>query len=334
MKTKGLIIEATCEQIIHNLQIEVEETQGRTLFQRTKSLASNMQFSCPFHSDGQERKPSCGMSREPSYSGSKIVEAGTVHCFTCNYTGDLQKFISDVFGRSDGGLYGNQWLKKHFLGLEEVIRQTPDFGFDKRKTGAKKVQEKQYKPISERELNRYRFYHDYMYERGLTNEIIEQFDVGYDEETDSITFPVHDQYGNAIFINRRGTKGKFHKYGEDDPKTEFIYGLYELYESDWTIEPVYVTESIINCLTLWVNGYYAISTMGLGGGAQYDILANSRIKNLIVAYDPDEAGQRGADRMVKILKNKMLVKKLRYPRYMYEEELDINDERQNLKNFL
>ena len=100
MKLNGLYLDATPEQIIQKLTFELEEEQGRFLFRRTKSLGSNMQFSCPFHGDGMERHPSCGMSRDVSYSGSRIIEAGTVHCFTCGYTAKLNEFVSDLFNMS------------------------------------------------------------------------------------------------------------------------------------------------------------------------------------------------------------------------------------------
>lgn len=330
MKVKNLTFDATCEQIINELKMEVLEQQGRSLFARTKSLSSNMQFSCPFHNNGQEKKPSCGMRRETEVNGNVVIESGTVHCFTCGYTAGLDKFVSDVFGRTDNGKYGNQWLKRHYLGIEEVVREAPNFNFNRRKSGKKEREHKRYNYISENELQRYRYYHDYMFKRGLNESTIETYDVGFDAKENSITFPVRDLDGRTVFINRRGVVGKFHKYGEDDPKTDFVYGMYELYNSDWDGEPVFITESIINCLTLAQNGFYAVSTMGLGGGMQYDILKGCKAKRFIVAYDPDNPGRNATKNMIAQLKDKKLVTALKYPRYMYEQGLDINDVKDNL----
>ena len=68
MKVNGLYIDATCEQIIQQLTFELERDYGRTLFRRTKSLGSNMQFSCPFHKMGGSPYRGHGMDRRIAYS--------------------------------------------------------------------------------------------------------------------------------------------------------------------------------------------------------------------------------------------------------------------------
>ena len=175
MKVNGLQIDATPEQIVQKLSQQLED-EGTFIFRRTKSLGNNFQFSCPFHAGGTERHPSCGMSRNASYSGSKVTEAGTVHCFTCGYTAGLTEFVSNVLGRQDGGFYGNQWLKRNFGTASEIVREGINREAFSRNRKAKKVQ---YSTIPEEELDKYRFIHPYMYERKLTDELIEMFDIGY-----------------------------------------------------------------------------------------------------------------------------------------------------------
>lgn len=43
------------------------------LFDKIKELPEDIMVSCPFHKDGQEKKPSCGIRKSD----------GWVHCFTC-----------------------------------------------------------------------------------------------------------------------------------------------------------------------------------------------------------------------------------------------------------
>ena len=43
------------------------------LFNTIKDLSEDLMVSCPFHKEGQERKPSCGIRKED----------GWLHCFTC-----------------------------------------------------------------------------------------------------------------------------------------------------------------------------------------------------------------------------------------------------------
>lgn len=327
MRVNGIEIDTTPEQIIARLQIEREEESGETLFRRTKSLGANLQFSCPFHAGGMERKPSCGMSREITYGGGKAYEAGMVHCFTCGYTSPLPKFISDVLGRVDGGFFGNQWLKKNFVASEVVTRPKLDLNFNRNET----LKEVRYEAVAESELDKFRWVHPYMYERKLTDELIEMFDVGYDKLNDSLTFPVRDKDGRTIFINRRSVSTKFHKYGENDPKTEFLYGSYELdkYPEWFTDEnyegKLYVVESIINCLTLWSLGIPAVSLMGVGGGNQIELLRKRPERLIVLALDPDKAGQEAQERIHSELSTGKVVAFLRYPEEFYDNDWDIND---------
>lgn len=63
-----------------------------------------------------------------------------------------------------------------------------------------------------------------MYKRGLTDELIELYDVGYDPKfklkSDSnpfscITFPVRDVNGKTLFIARRAIDFKLYHYPEN-----------------------------------------------------------------------------------------------------------------------
>lgn len=322
MKVNGLMINASCEDIIRELTIELEQDYNRFLFRRTKSLGANMQFSCPFHAGGTERHPSCGMSRDVQYSAGKVIEAGTVHCFTCGYTAPLNEFISDVFGRKDGGFYGNQWLKRRFVSSTEQVRPKLDLGF------SKTTNKTEYNYVSEEELDKYRWIHPYMYERKLTDEIIEMFDIGYDKLNDCITMPVRDMQGRTVFFNRRSTGKKFHHYAESDPKTDFLYGAYELnkykdYFSD--LSKVYITESAINCLTLWTLGIPAVALMGVGGGNQFNLIKQLPFRTIVLALDPDTAGTTAAQKIQRRLKNSKVVYFLNYPQECWDNKWDIND---------
>ena len=67
-----------------------------------------------------------------------------------------------------------------------------------------------------------------MYERGLTDEVIEEFDIGYDKDTRCITFPVRDKSGGTLFVARRSVDTKYFNYPKEAEKP--LYGLFELYQ--------------------------------------------------------------------------------------------------------
>ena len=65
---------------------------GNNLFRVFKpSGKDDIMTNCPFHKDGQERKPSFGVSRID----------GKCHCFTCGWAGTIDQMISEVFGHYD-----------------------------------------------------------------------------------------------------------------------------------------------------------------------------------------------------------------------------------------
>ena len=273
--------------------------RGILRFNEFKVGPRNIQFNCPIHSNGQERKPSCGISTTPI----RDTPAGTVHCFTCGYTATLEEMVSHCFGKDDLGNYGREWLIKHFLTVS--IENRKDISLDVSR-GSKSI-EMNY--ISEEELDSYRYYHPYMYQRKLTDEVIEKFDVGYDNHFElkdkdgkvkqvlrCLTFPVRDKNGNTLFIARRSIDVKFFHYpaGVNKP----VYGIYELPDD---AEEVIVCESILNALTCWVYGKYAVALNGLGTEYQYTQLKKLPARKLIIALDPDAAGQRASERLKKEL---------------------------------
>jgi len=173
--------------------------------------------------------------------------------------------------------------------------------------------------VTEEELDKYRFYHDYMYIRKLNDVVIEKFDIGYDNETQCLTFPVRDVQGRTLFIARRGVTGKFFNYPENVDKP--LYGIYELPKD---CKEVIICESIFNALTCWVYGRPAIALMGLGSEKQYEMLNNLNVRSLVLALDPDEQGDRATKKLQRNILHK-IISVFMYPNYMYENKLDIND---------
>lgn len=297
---------------------------GIERFNQFRRSGSNIQFNCPIHNNGQEHKPSCGISTV----SSSTVPAGTVHCFTCGYTASLSEMISNCFGYDDNGVFGERWLAKNFLTLE--VESRPDIILDTSRNSRRSAATAS-KYVPESELASYRYFHDYMYKRKLTDLIIEMFDVGYDahfelknkkNNTSSflrcITFPVRDITGGTLFIARRSVDTKFFHYPEGVDKP--LYGVYELSKYAPEATEVILCESIINALTCWVYGYPAIALNGTGGGIQYDQLRKLNYRKYITALDPDKAGRAGTQRLYRALAPYKLVSSLVVP-----EGKDIND---------
>lgn len=269
-----------------------------------KKSHGNIQVCCPVHKDGRERKPSCGINLD----GSNGTAPGTVHCFTCGYVADFKEFVSDCFGYNDGGAYGKKWLLENFVSVEAEKRKNFKINLGGRCAGRNTAF------ITEQELDKYRYIHPYMYKRHLTDEIIEKFDVGYDEETKCLTFPVWDEQGRCVFVARRSVKTKFFNYPKEVNKPIYALNFIPQY-----ITQVVVCESIINALTCWTWGIPAVALIGTGSFEQYPILQSCHIRKFLLALDPDEAGDKGRARFKKNVKGKMIID-LKIP-----EGFDVND---------
>lgn len=304
-------------QVLNELKAQLE-LNGILRFAEFKVGPRNIQFNCPIHNDGQERKPSCGISTV----NKEEVPAGTVHCFTCGYTASLEQMISDCFGKDDDGAFGKEWLIKNFLTIS--IENRKDIILDLERGNNRKTTSY----VSEEELDSYRYYHPYMYKRRLTDEIIEKFDVGYDDHFElkdkfgkvksvlrCLTFPVRDINGNTLFIARRSVDIKFFHYPEGVDKP--IYGLYELPKD---ANEIIVCESVLNTLTCYTYGKPSVALLGLGTEYQYDQLRKLPCRKIITALDPDGAGYRATERLKKALKGNKLVTS-----YVLPEGKDVND---------
>ena len=296
--------------IIYELK---QQLSYKSLFNQIKDLPEDIMVTCPFHKGGQERKASCGIRKAD----------GWVHCFTCGESCSLQQMISRCFGYNDYGQYGIQWLKNNFLG---EISDKRNIHIDIDRISPKKEASKF---VSEEELDKYRYWHPYMKTRKLTDEVIDLFDVGYDVNTDCLTFPVKDENGNCLFVARRSVKTKFFSYpsGVDKP----IYGLYEIKKVFPNTQEVIICESMINCLTCYCYGKPALALNGTGSDSQLEELCKLPYRRIILALDPDDAGNKGSMRIMKKLRGKKMVSRLLIPvgkdvNDLSKEEFDNLDE--------
>lgn len=278
------------------------KTTGRIIFKDIKDNGDdNLQITCPRHKNGIESRPSCGVLKKEKDGKPE----GTFHCFTCGYTGTIQQVISDLLGANDSGLAGERWLIDNFI--DNVYEGRERLTFDMSRTKPQK-----YKMfISEDELKKYRYYHNYMWQRKLTREVVNLFDVGYDTETRTITFPVNDINGNCVFIARRSVDTKKFLLPKDIDKP--VYGLDKVLKNGQT--EIIVCESVFNALTCYVYGNIpGVALFGTGSSKQYDILRKTPIRHYILAFDGDDAGDRGRNKFIEALKDYAFISYLKLPR--------------------
>lgn len=296
------LLEADLTKILQDLRAYLNDGRFRDI---KHDDGQHVMCTCPFHADGKEQHPSFGIASDDIVKPNKIVPAGMCHCFTCGYTGSLAQMVADCMGadlpRGEEWLihnYGDIWVEKDLNLLPIVLTEQTQY-------------------LDESVLDKYRYFHPYMKERKLTEEVIRKFDVGFDKETNSLTFPVRDIHGNLLFITRRNVSNKTFLIPKLVEKP--VYLLYDIIKDGYTT--AVVCESQINALTAHTWGYPGIALFGTGTQYQYDILSKSGIRNFILCFDGDSAGRKGAERFKEYFKDKpVLIDDIKMPTGM-----DLND---------
>ena len=288
---------------------------------------------CPFHSNGKESKPSCGVLLRDQYKNGNRYKAGMWHCFACGTVLDMKQAVYRIYELKGQPREAANWINEY---LDEFSAEKGDalipsdllgtvidkYAAQSLKMRVRSNSSKSY--ISEEELASYRFTIPYMYERKLTDEIIARYDVGFDanhippgrsKPLPCVTFPVRDIKGNTLFFCRRSVQGKYFNYPEGVTKP--VYGIYELPRD---CKQVIICESVFNALTAAVYGYNAVALLGTGNTYQISQLKQLGVHSFILCLDNDDAGRRGAAKLKKALSDCAIVWTCTVP-----EGKDVND---------
>lgn len=148
---------------------------------------------CPFHSkaDGSEEK-------NPSFAMN--IYSGLWYCHSCHSRGNLYSFLRNVgLPRAD--------IEFYYKGvLEEAERYAP-----KPPNPLDPVQATR-EPLEEGFLGMFDFCPQLLLDEGYPEELLRQFDVGYDEKHQRITFPLRDTKGVLVGLSGRTVNGSFPRY--------------------------------------------------------------------------------------------------------------------------
>jgi DNA primase len=275
---------------------------------------------CPFHSE--------------SKASFKVTpERNIWHCFGCDIGGDVIDLVRYQEGFTEGRRASDRrkaaLLIAEWYGIE-AERPAPASG-RKAKTPAETreaapqveeepVREAEPEAIVERrietpvnpslkfELKNLDADHPYLRERGLTDETIATFGLGYFGGKGTmhgrIVIPIHNEHGELVAYAGRWPGDP----PEDEPKYKLPANfhkslvLYNLHRaSDHTAEGLIVTEGFFSLYELWQRGrknVVAIMGSSMSDEQEKLIVETARQKGgnrarVLIAMDGDEAGRRG-----------------------------------------
>ena len=293
---KNKLIDAPIELILKTLKSEIRTGKLKHI---ESEKNDNIAITCPKHKDGFESHPSCQVFCKKDDIN---VEYGHCHCFTCGWSGNLAELVNACFNENSED-FGADWLIERFGTLFN--------------SNSRFLQEIQLNNIKKKKaflnpaiLKKYEYYNDYLINRGISQNILNTFQVGYDPECKCVTFPVWDHRNNLRLITKRSVYNKSFYIDEDAEKPIYLLNFI----LNWNIDTVLVCESQINALTAWSWGYPAIALIGTGSKEQYEILNKSPIRNYILCLDGDEAGDKGIARFVKNIRKDVFITVKNIPR--------------------
>lgn len=286
-----------------------------------KKAGSTYKACCPFHN---ENTPSFNVNRQK----------GFYHCFGCGASGDAISFLREHDNLSF--VEAIEELAK-IAGLEvprdERLKQVYD------------ESRQYYEAIAKADAQYREALHShptnsgvkkYIAQRGLSDEIIERFGIGYapperdfiggsfqsnllvklvemklvsqkyerpfDLFQNRLMFPIRNMRGKTVGFGGRTLGDDKAKYINSPESRVFhksseIYGLYEASRALRTIERLMVVEGYMDVVSLAQHGIdYAVATLGTATNEENLGQLLKRCQNLVFCFDGDAAGLRAAEK--------------------------------------
>lgn len=302
------------ELILHNRVIdgdvfdiltEIRNASNIEFLKEVGRNGDNIKCTCPFHKGGQENKPSAYVYNKQD---NDKIPFGLLHCFTCGKKASLVEVVEKCLGLSTEA--AEDWLVSKYAS-SYLIEQN---GYDLPEIVLDAPSKKEY--IDESILDQFAFMHPYHFQRGLSEEVIKAFKLGYNKETNSVTFPVWDDKNHLVGITERSVSNKRYHIPAGMDKPVYLLNFIK----QWNITDVIVCESQINALTCWSWGYPAIALFGTGTKSQYELLSRSGIRVFHLALDGDLAGRTGTLKLINNLPDWAIVDVIGIP-----NGKDVND---------
>lgn len=283
---------------------QLRKETGYRYFRQIDNKGNNYRVTCCCHKNGAENRPSANI-----YCGdSPDVEYGFFNCFTCGIKWPLHKVVAHCFDESEE--FGKEWLVERFGDIfVEYEEQLTDISLEPEKELF----------LDEAILENYNYYHPYMWKRGLSQEVVDRFKVGYNPKSNALTFPVWDIKGNLKMVTERSVTSKNFFIPGNVEKPVYLLNFMK---NDPNISAILVTEGQLDALTAQSWGYACVATMGSPSDKQIATINKSGIRHIIAAFDNDYYGKQFAKKLQQKLKPDILFDEFDWSNFKVK---DIND---------
>lgn len=228
------------------------------------------------------------IDRNPSFAVN--LENGT--WIDSGATGEYHKghFLSLLsFLREESVEDTSEYLLRMYSPL---LKEESDLHLDMTDFGQSSKQET-LKIFSADELKQFAFRHPYLGKRGISEEVQQQFRVGYDSDKRAVAMCWCNADGDVVNIKFRSVDTKHFWYANGQRIKNHLYGYHNFIKNSAAI--VTITESEIDCMRLWTLGIPAVA-LGTAhiSQQQVELLFKLNVEELVIATDNDAAGRECA----------------------------------------
>ncbi len=259
----------------------------RPFIKKSRIRGNRITGLCPFHPD---KKPSFSMSLEAG-------KEGLYYCFSCHASGNLAIFLRKMKVASSA-------IDRLVSSLSRSIRKTR---YKRDTTGEESF-------LPESILGAFHECPNSLLDAGFSMTILDDYDIGFDDVLQRITFPLRTEWGQLIGISGRAAYGEVEPryiiYTEKDfstfenynrPKKDFLWNLdrvYAKYLNSDAREPIIIVEGFKVCLWLIQHGYKNTAALvGNNMSKSQERLLEHLPGEFVLALDNDEAGRGGTNQI-------------------------------------
>lgn len=139
--------------------------------------------------------------------------------------------------------------------------------------------------------------HPYWQQRGFSQSTVEHFSLGYEYETDCVTYPLRDVDGSVMGIVKRRLDDGRPKYKY--PKGVDVHSLLFRYHEAPYGAPIVLVEGALDSIALYEVGVFALGIYGSRlSESQEHLIIRLNPSVVIAAYDNDDAGREALRQLV------------------------------------
>lgn len=303
---------------------------------------------CPFHKDGQERKPSLSIN----------VEKGLFQCFTCHEKGTIRDLLRMLH-------VAESTIESEIKVIQPYLdRQKELFKVERQHSFSLRDPFKTEFVLPESLLGVYEMCPTNLVNDGFKVELLKDMDIGYDRTNNRIMYPLRDMYGNLAGFSggvteftqhqhpkyrvyqgrRKGLDGKYlpSDFGtwfddDDDLKDyrcenhDFLWNFDRVFKrrlSDPTAT-VFVVEGFKACLWMIQSGFLnTVALMGSYISDRQQQMLHLLGWQVVLFLDNDQAGMRATEMVGDLLWKPMygMVKVVPYPEEDFDTQPDDYEE--------